>query len=174
MKYEEFCELKRLAEENNCLLVENQNYRFHSSIMKISDLLSAGKLGDIVDVQIFLSLNVFAPDSPYVDQNAPHFGTALRGGLIGDFLTDIAYLAYIFAGPVVDLRTTWTKRVPQSPWAADEFRSFIKGEKATAYVAFSGSAQPDGFWIRVHGTKMQVEANLFEPPRLTLRRLRNG
>jgi hypothetical protein len=56
----------------------------------------------------------------------------------------------------------------------DEFRALIKGECATAYVAFSGNAQPDGFWIRVAGTRMHAEANLFEPPRLTIRRLRSG
>jgi len=174
VNYQEFCALKRLANENHCLLMEDQNYRYHSSIQKISDLLSAGKFGDVIDVQIFLSLNVLAPDSPYVDRNAPHFATALRGGLIGDFLTHIAYLAYIFTGSVADLRTIWTKHRPELTWPADEFRGFIKGERATAYVAFSGNAQPDGFWIRVIGTKMHAEANLFEPPRLTLRRLRPG
>ena len=114
------------------------------------------------------------PGAPYVDQNAPYFGQALRGGLIGDFLTHIAYLAYIFTGPVIDLRTIWLKRMPASAWPADEFRGFIKGERATATVAFSGNAQPDGFWIRVVGTKMQAEANLFEPPRLTVRQARAG
>jgi hypothetical protein len=50
----------------------------------------------------------------------------------------------------------------------------VKGERATAYLAFSGNAQPNGFWLRVSGTRAHVEANLFEPPRLTMRRLRPG
>jgi predicted dehydrogenase len=174
LSYEEFCVLKELASKNHCLLLENQNYRFHSSVRRICDLLKAGAFGDIIDVQIFLSLDIFAPKSPYMDQNAPYFGHMLRGGLIGDFLTHIAYLAYIFTGPVIDLRTIWTKRTQTSNWPADEFRAFLKGERATAYVAFSGNAQPDGFWLRVTGTKMHVEANLFEPPRLTTRMLRSG
>ena len=90
--------------------MENQNLRFHSSIQRIHDLLNSGKLGDLLDIQIFLSLNIVAPGSPYIDQNAPHFGLALRGGVIGDFLTHIAYLARIFTGSVIDLRTIWTKR----------------------------------------------------------------
>jgi hypothetical protein len=72
------------------------------------------------------------------------------------------------------LRTTWTKRVDDSPLPADEFRGFIKGNRATAYVAFSGNARPNGFWIRVTGTRMHAEANLFEPPRLIVRKFRNG
>ncbi|HEY5504534.1 MAG TPA: hypothetical protein VIK28_05195, partial [Sedimentisphaerales bacterium] len=46
--------------------------------------------------------------------------------------------------------------------------------RATAIVDFSGNAQPNGFWVRVVGTRMYVETNLFEPPRLTLRRFRAG
>jgi predicted dehydrogenase len=174
LSYQEFCELRQLAEKNHCLLLEDQNYRFHSSIQRICQLLDAGKLGDVIDVQIFLCLNILAPEGPYGDRNVPYFGGMMRGGLIGDFLTHIAYLTYIFAGSVVDMRTIWTKRRPEAAWPADEFRGFIKGARATAYVAFSGNAQPDGFWIRVIGTKMHAEANLFEPPRLTLRRLRAG
>jgi predicted dehydrogenase len=174
VEYHEFRLLKQLANEKHCLLLENQNYRFHSSIQKICNLLSNGELGDVIDVQIFLSLNIFARGSAYVDQNVPHFGLALRGGVIGDFLTHIAYLAYMFTGSVIDLRTVWKKHFRDSALPADEFRAFIKGERATAYAAFSGNAQPDGFWIRVIGTRMHAEANLFEVPRLTLRRLRSG
>jgi predicted dehydrogenase len=174
VNYQEFGELKQLANERHCLLIEDQNYRFHSSVLRIFDLLKSGELGDVLDVEIFISLNVFASGSPYVDLNAPYFGLALRGGVIGDFLTHIAYLTYMFTGPVVDLRTVWTKRHRDSSWPADEFRALIKGERTTAHVGFSGNAQPDGFWIRVTGTRTYVEANLFEPPRLALRRLRSG
>jgi predicted dehydrogenase len=172
--YEEFCELKQLATRKHCLLLEDQNYRFHSSIRRICDLVNLGKLGDIVDVQIFLSLNVLARGSPYTDRNAPHFGATLRGGVIGDFLTHLAYLAYMFVGPVIDLRTTWCNRSRETTLSADEFRALIKGARTTAYVAFSGNAQPDGFWVRVVGSRMHAEANLFEPPRLTLRRMQPG
>ena len=41
-------------------------------------------------------------------------------------------------------------------------------------AGFSSLAQPDGFWVRVLGTRMQAETNLFEPPRLTLKRVRDG
>ena len=174
VNYPDFIELKRLAMQNRCVLMENHNFRFHSSIRRIDDLLSTGKLGDIIDVQVFLSLNILARDSPYMDRNASHFGLALRGGVIGDFLTHIAYLSCIFTGPVIDLRTIWSKRADGSPLPADEFRALIKGQRATAYVAFSGNAQPNGFWVRVTGTRMYAEADLYAPPRLTTRRVRSG
>jgi predicted dehydrogenase len=172
--YQEFQEIKKIAAENGCVLMEDQNFRFHSSIRRISDLLRSGQLGDVVALDIVLAVNIVAPGNPYIDHNVPHYSLALRGGAIGDFLTHIAYLTYMFTGSMIDMRTTWTKRVGDSPLPADACHALIKGERATAHVAFNGSARPYGFWIRVTGTRMYAEANLFEPPRLTVRKLRGG
>jgi len=172
--YQDFTVLRRLAEQNGCMLLENHNVRFHSSIRRIQRLISSGQLGDVLEVQISIYLNVFGADSPYVERNAPHFVLTLRGGIVGDFLTHIAGLVYSLAGPAGDLRTIWEKRIAASPLPADEFRAIIKAERATAFVEFSGNTQPNGFWVRVIGTKMQVETNLFESPRFTMKRFRAG
>lgn len=174
IKYSEFSELKELATEKQCVLMETQQNRFHSSIRRIQQLLDSGKLGDLLEVQICIALNIFSPDGPYIDRNVPHFGLTLQGGVVGDFLPHIAYLVYMFTGPVVDLRTIWSKHTADSPLPADEFRGLLKGERATAYVTFSGNAQPNCFLIRLIGSRMRVEANLFEPPRLTAKRFRAG
>jgi predicted dehydrogenase len=171
--YSDFCTLKQLATRNHCMLMENQQLRFHSSVLRIQDLLRSGELGDLLEVQIFVAVNSTA-GSPYADRNAPHFSLSLRGGVVGDFLPHIAYLTHIFVGTVVDLRTMWSKRVAVSPLPADEFRAIIKGEHATGHVAFSGNAQPGGFWLSVTGSRMRAEANLFELPRISFRRFRAG
>src|SRR5438445_11359 len=80
-----------------------------------------GELGDLIEVQIFLSLNTGA-NSPYADANAPHFGLSLSGGVIGDFLPHIAYLVHMFTGEIVDVHTLWSKHQTCSPLPADEFR----------------------------------------------------
>jgi predicted dehydrogenase len=174
VNYQEFDALKKLSLQNRCMLMENQNLRFHSVVRRIDALLKAGELGDILDVQVNYALNIFGPGVPYTDPNVPHFGLALRGGVIGDFLTHIACLAHIFAGSMLDLRTIWTKHTDNPLLPADEFRAVIKGERAPAYVAFSGNTQLNGLWLRVSATRMHAETNLFEPPRLTLRRSRSG
>jgi predicted dehydrogenase len=172
--YDDFCTLRQVVVENRCLLLENHNYRFHSSMLRINHLLNSGTLGDIVDVQIFLCVDIYNPTTPYTDSNVPYFATELPAGIIGDFLTHIASLATMFSGNVVDLRSVWTKRGCGKVARFDEFRALLRGEGTTASIAFSGNAQPEGFWVRVVGTRGQVEANLFEPPRLTLRRMRSG
>jgi len=174
IEYQQFATLKELAAKGGRMFMENQNFRFHSSVRQISEFANSGELGDVVDVQIVIALDIYGKGSPYIDPNAPHFGTVLRGGVIGDFLPHIAYLAHMFAGSVAELSTVWGKRNPNCPFEADEFRALIKGERATGFVSFSGNAQPNGFWLRVAGTKMYVEANLFETPRMTIRRLRAG
>lgn len=174
VQYSDFCTLKQLARDRGCMLMENQQNRFHSSVKRIEELVRSGELGDVLEAQICLSLNITGADSSYVDRNAPHFGLTLPGGVIGDFLPHIAYLAYMFAGKIIDVHTAWSKHKSDSPLPADEFRGLIKGERTTAYVSFSGNAQPDGFLVRVVGTRMRVEANLYEPPRLIIKRARSG
>ena len=41
-------------------------------------------------------------------------------------------------------------------------RAQVDGERATPHIGFSAHSQPDGVWLRVHGTKMRAHANLFE------------
>jgi predicted dehydrogenase len=174
VRYEDFRTLKQMARDKGCMLMENQQNRFHSSIQRIEELVRSGELGDVLEVQICLSLNITGADSAYVDRNAPHFGLTLSGGVIGDFLPHIAYLAYMFTGKIIDVHTAWSKHKTNSPLPADEFRGMIKGERTTASVSFSGNAQPDGFLVRVIGTRMRVETNLYEPPRLIVKRARSG
>jgi predicted dehydrogenase len=174
VEYQEFAELKRIAAASRRLLVENQNFRCHSSVRRILELAAAGELGDVVDVQVNVFLDIAAPGSRFVDRNLAHPCLAMRGGAIADFLTHLAYLAHLFTGTPLAIRSVWAKRVADSVLPADEFRAQVKGERATASLAFSANAQPSGFWVRVIGTRMQAEANLWEPPRLVLRRARGG
>jgi predicted dehydrogenase len=174
MRYSDFLPLVQLARDKKCVLIENQQNRYHSSIKRIQALITSGELGDLLDVQICLSLNITEPNSAYTDRNAPHFGLALPGGVIGDFLPHIAYLAHMFTGRILDVHTTWTKHKRCSPLPSDEFRGLILGERTAAYVSFSGNAQPDAFLVRAVGSRMRVEANLYEPPRFIMKRARAG
>lgn len=169
----EFDQLSELARSNNCLLVENQNLRFHSSVTKINDLMASGQFGEVVHVDIFFSLPLVAQGSSYIDPNAPHFGANLPGGVIGDFLPHIAYLSIVLAGRATEVRTLWSNR-PNSPLAADEFRAILKGERCSATVGFSATSNVSGYWIRVIGSEMHAEANLLEPPRIVFKKHRNG
>lgn len=170
--YEQFQTLRKLANDKNVLLIENQNYRFHSSVQSICKYIGSGKLGKVVEVQVQVHLDIHAADSVYLDPNVAHYSATMKGGVVGDFLTHISYLAQLFVGRSVKVASTWRNFSNDSVSQEDEFRAILKGENCSAYVGFSGNAQPNGFWLRVIGTKGQVEANLFEPPRISFRKLR--
>jgi predicted dehydrogenase len=174
VEYAEFLELKALAARKGVTLLENQNLRFHSSVLRIRELLDSGALGALHDVQVHVHLDLAGKGSRFADPNAPHPCLSMRGGAIADFLTHVGYLAYIFAGRPSEIRSAWDKRRPESVLPVDEFRALMRCERSLASVGVSASAQPGGCWVRVAGSKGHAEANLFEPPRLTVRRLRGG
>src|SRR5262249_54036685 len=81
---------------------------------------------------------------------------------IADFLPHLASLAHLFVGPHRRAHGIWTKRKP-SVLPYDEFRGAVEAEGGTAALAFSASAQPDAFWLRVYGERMQATATCSRP-----------
>lgn len=164
--------LQEVAREKGVWLLENQNLRCHSSIAAINRLLKSGAMGEVVDVQIALTQKLYAPGSAYTDQSVPHFTSRMKGGPIADFLPHLSYLVLVFAGEAKVIGKSWTKRQGNSPLPYDEFRALIEGAKCSASIGFSGNGQPDGFWVRIIGTNMSLDANLFDAPRMQIRRHR--
>ena len=172
--YEQFQAVRAIAESKGLLLIENQNFRTQSTINRIAGLVDAGELGDVVEAQVQVHMNIYAPGSVFMDANVPHWSATMKGGVAGDFITHMTYIAQMFIGGRAEVATVWKKFAPGAAGPDDEFRAVLKGERAIGYLGFSGNAQPTGFWLKVIGTKGQAEANLFEPPRMAVRRLRDG
>ena len=124
------------------------------------DASSSGQFGAVTHVTVLICLDILRP-SGFADPNSPHPALTLAGGVIADFLPDLASLAHLFVGPHRTVQTVWTKRKP-SILPFDEFRALVEAERGTADLGFSSSSQPDAFWLRVYGERMQATANLFE------------
>jgi predicted dehydrogenase len=159
------------AERRGLVAIENYNYVHNPQMREIVRLVESGDLGTLVHVDADLSVDVLGEGSPFADRNRPHPTLALPGGVVADFLPHLASLAYFLIGPHRGAHAVWSRRREDSPLAVDEMRALVEGEAATASLSFSATAQPDGFWLRAHGSRMRVEANLFEP-RLTVERVR--
>jgi predicted dehydrogenase len=141
-------------------LVEDHNYLFNHAPREILRRINSGEFGAVTHVEVLICLDILGPGS-FADPNAPHPALTLAGGAIADFLPHLASLAHLFVGPHRTARTIWTKR-KASPLPYDEFRAVVDAELGTAALGFSASSQPDAFWLRVYGEKMQATANLFE------------
>ena len=168
--FEELETLVRRAQEAGRHLVEDYNYLFNHAPQEILRRIESGEFGAVTHVEVLICLDILGPDG-FADPNSPHPALTLAGGAIADFLPHLASLAHLFVGPHRTAQTVWTKRKP-SILPFDEFRAVVDAERGTAALGFSASSQPDAFWLRVYGERMQATANLFET-RLTFDGPRN-
>jgi predicted dehydrogenase len=168
--FEELQMLARRAQEVGRHLIEDHNYVFNHAPQEILRRIKSGQFGAVTHVEVLICLDILGP-SGFADPNSPHPALALAGGAIADFLPHLASLAHLFIGPHRTAHTVWTKR-KLSLLPFDEFRGMVEGERGTAALGFSASSQPDAFWLRVYGERMQATANLFET-RLTFDGPRN-
>ena len=168
--FEELERLVRRAQEGGRHLIEDHNYVFNHAPQEILRRIGTGEFGAVTHVEVLICLDILGPNG-FADPNSPHPALVLAGGAIADFLPHLASLAHVFVGPHRSAQTVWTKRKP-SPLPFDEFRALVDAERGTAALGFSASSQPDAFWLRVYGERMQASANLFET-RLTFDGPRN-
>jgi predicted dehydrogenase len=152
--------LVRRAQEAGRYLVEDHNYVFNRAPQEILRRIEAGQFGAVTHVEVLICLDILGT-SGFADPNSPHPALSLAGGAIADFLPHLASLAHLFVGPHRAAQTVWSKRRP-SLLPFDEFRAVVDAERGTAALGFSSNSQPDAFWLRVYGERMQATANLFE------------
>jgi predicted dehydrogenase len=158
--FEELEALTRRAAEVGRHLVEDYNYLFNQAPQEIRRRIESGEFGAVTHVEVLICLDILGA-SGFADPNSAHPALTLAGGAIADFLPHLASLAHFFVGPHRTAKSIWAKRKP-SPLPFDEFRCVLDAERGTATLGFSSTAQPDAFWLRVYGERMQATANLFE------------
>jgi predicted dehydrogenase len=168
--FDELDTLARHAQEAGRHLVEDYNYVFNHAPQEILRRIGSGEFGAVTHVEVLICLDILGPGG-FADPNSPHPALTLAGGAIADFLPHLASLAHLFVGPHRTAHTVWTKR-NSSVLPFDEFRAVLGAQRGTATLGFSSSSQPDAFWLRVYGERMQAAANLFEA-RLTFDGPRN-
>jgi len=171
VKFAELEELTRCASSRGLALIEDYNYVFNHATREIEKWIEDGTLGAVVHVDVLISLSLFGPGG-FADANTRHPALALAGGALADFLPHLASLAHRFIGEHRRANAIWTKR-RESILPYDELHAVVEGERATATLGFSATAQPDAFWLRVYGERGHASTNLFET-RLTLEKLRDG
>lgn len=156
----ELLELSAQARQGGRALVEDYNYLFNGATTEILRRIESGAFGAVVHVEVLICLDILGPEG-FSDPNSPHPCLTLAGGAIADFLPHLASLAHRFIGPHRQAQSIWTRR-KTTVLPYDEFRAVVEGETGTATLGFSASSQPDAFWLRVYGERMQATANLFE------------
>jgi predicted dehydrogenase len=159
LSYDEVRDLIEAAEHRGLTLIEDYNYVFTRQMRTVRRLAASGEFGDVNHVEIEVALEI----------SDDHPARSLPGGVIGDFVTHLASLAHFLIGPHTRVLALRTNPQPDSRQHHDELHALVSAERGSAALSFSAVSPPDVFWLRVHGTKMRISANLFEP-RLTVER----
>jgi predicted dehydrogenase len=162
----ELVALHEVAQAADRWLLEDQNYRWNDGVLWLSDVVGAGRLGEVRDVEVAMALPVRA-GGVFADRHLPSPAHLLPGGALHDFLPHLAYLGLLFA-PGLEraerITATWSNLGGDDGlWRADDLDATIVDGPVNLRLRFSSHTRPDRFEITVRGTEGDAAVDLFQP-----------
>ena len=141
------------AQRRQRVLTANHNRWFDPVVVAARDLLSSGRLGTLVGVDVFQGAAAGEAD-PAAEA---HWSQALPGGMLYNLGPHPTYLLRNFVGPVRDVQV-----LADSDAAGQlrEVRAQVRGAAALGTLTISLQAQPFMNRITLFGTAMTAEVNL--------------
>lgn len=157
-------EVLAAANQRGLLVIESQNLRFNDNILEIKRLIADGSLGEILDVEVRIALDI-ASGGKFGDTNVPSPVAGLAGGAIHDFLPHMAYglLQFLPDGEIANVRTVWRNLSGNEAVGFDEFDAICTVGDARLGMRFSSFLEPQGFRIYVRGTRGSAETDIYQP-----------
>ena len=160
--YDEFQELWQIAQSNRCWLMENQNYCFNEKILAINDLLEAGTLGEIQEVEVRIALPV-RDGGVFADENLPNPVHKLPAGVVHDFITHLCSLVVRYIPDFERVSAAWSNHGGGELFKYDDLDAIAIGNSAHARIRFSSHTLPSTFSVIVRGSEGYAETDLFQP-----------
>lgn len=174
------------AATRNLVLVESRNYLFNDAVIEIEKIIASGRLGEVREVDLLLSLD-FA-SGPFGDLNLSGPGVDLPAGAVHDFLPHSAYLFLRFAGHSGDVQDVQGRLVNLSGNARvgfDHLDALLTAGEVRGRIRITSDVGPDCFRVYVRGTEASLESDLYNPflridgppdvgKRTSLGQIRNG
>lgn len=160
--HQDFQELWALAQECDRHLIEDQNYRFNAPILAIQDLISQGKLGEIKEIEVRMSL-ALRDGGRFADENLPSPIHKMPAGVIHDLITHLIYLALPYLPSFDHIRATWSNHGGGDLFKYDDLDALVIGGGVHAHFRFSCYTMPETFSFKVRGTEGYAETDLFQP-----------
>ncbi|QGG95996.1 Gfo/Idh/MocA family protein [Actinomarinicola tropica] len=144
-------------------LVESQNLRWNDPVLAVDELIRAGRLGAVRDVEVSLTLDLTA--GPFGDLNLSGPGVALPGGAVHDFLPHLSYLFLLLAGSsaVDDVVGHLVNASGNARVGFDQLDALVRAGEVRGRLRVASDVAPDTFRLRVLGTEASVETDLYNP-----------
>jgi predicted dehydrogenase len=97
--YEEVIELNSIAKEKNLVLIENFQFRFHSQLQYIKELIGNGKIGELRNIRASFGF------PPFSDINNIRYKKELGGGALLDAGAYPLKISQIFLGDDISVKS---------------------------------------------------------------------
>ena len=153
----EYAEMRAASLAAGRMLVENHNYRFSPALERAQAEIGAGRLGDLVGIDVTFA---GVMGGSYADRAAPHFAHALPGGALRNFLTHPVSIAVGLLGPPEQVHVV-RRRLDPGFASDDELRVLLGMPSAWATLGISRSQRPARFTVALEGTRGRAEVDLY-------------
>ena len=114
LEAQQVLDLLEIAGHRGLVLVEDYNYLFNTPLRRTLSDIAAGDFGDVVNVDVVISLDIFGSGSAYLDPAINHSFRHSAAGPIVDFLPHLASVGHAFIGEHKQVEAFWT-HVPEIP-----------------------------------------------------------
>jgi predicted dehydrogenase len=148
-------EMMLAARRANRHLTVDHNRWFDPVVEQARQLLDAGRLGDLVGVDVFQGAQVGEGELTATEKG--HWKAALPGGILFDLAPHPTYLLRGLVGSVASVRVVTRRTESQR---LRELRAVVEGACALGTLTISLDTQPFMNRLTLYGSKMTLEANL--------------
>lgn len=152
------------ARKHGKFLIESRNLLFNDVAIAIDRLIADGRLGQVREVEVLLSLDLTA--GLFGDLNLSGPGVQLPGGAVHDFLPHLAYLFLHFAGNAASVErvTGFLENRSGNPRVGyDHFDALIDAGAARGRLRIASDVSPPAFRLVVRGTERSAETDFYNP-----------
>lgn len=154
---EELEDLYRVGEAKRVRLCPDFIQLFHPSFLRGAALIESGELGNVVHVQVHLSLDLMPLELREAMGLAWRY--KLPGGILHDNMTHLVYLALRWLGKPkqIGVSAQCHNTLPQG--LTDHLNIILEGEHCTANLTMSGVIKPESYYIQVFCERGSVLMN---------------
>ena len=145
------------------VLVESRNLLWNDPVIALGRAVDEGKLGQVVECDILLSLDFLA--GPFGDPNLTGPGAVLPGGAVHDFMPHLVYLFLKLTGAhePYDVRGFFRNRSGNARAGFDFLDALVDDGRVRGRLRVATDAYPEQFRVILRGTKGTIETDLYNP-----------
>lgn len=151
------------AKKAGLVLVESRNLLFNDAVLELMRMSADGKLGDVIECDILLSLDFLA--GPFGDRNLSGPGVDLPGGAVHDFLPHLVYLFLALTGAEGKCAVYGSlfNRSANPRVGFDFLDALVDFGPVRGRLRIATDVYPEAFRVILRGSKGTVETDLYNP-----------